>query len=82
MPGPYKGFPRGGSCRPQATDEGGVRGSLPFTGTGLGRGLGHLPPKGKAFKCYPKNVGNCASSFSIARPRWLMASFSSGVSWA
>ena len=30
----------------------------------------------------PDNGGNCASSFSIARPRWLMASFSSGVSWA
>ena len=90
MPGPYKGFPRGGSCRPQATDEGRVHGSLPFTGTrrkaaphpASGGASATFPPKGKAFTCHPKNAGNCASSFSIARPRWLMASFSSGVSWA
>lgn len=89
MPGPYKGFPRGGgSCRPQATDEGRVHGGFPLTGTRR-KAAPHpvsvgasatFPPKGEG--CYPKNSGSFSASFSIARPLWLMASFSAGVSWA
>ena len=30
----------------------------------------------------PRNPGSCCSSTASALPRWLMASFSSGVSWA
>ena len=55
----YKGFPIGGSC-PQS---GLMRGELTavtrlwaataaFPSSGLGRGLGHLPPKGKALSNY------------------------------
>ena len=29
-----------------------------------------------------RNPGSCCSSTASALPRWLMASFSSGVSWA
>ena len=55
MPGPYKGFSRGGSCRPQATDEGRVHGSFPFTGTrrkaarhpASGGAYGQPSPKGE-----------------------------------
>ena len=55
MPGPYKGFPLGGSCRPQATDEGGVRGSLPFTGTR--RKAAPHPASGGASATFPKEEG-------------------------
>ena len=34
------------------------------------------------FSFYFRNSGNSFSSFASATPRWLMASFSSGVSWA
>ncbi len=88
MPGPYKGFPRGGKLSPQATDEGRVHGSFPLTGTRR-KAAPHpasvgasatFPQKGEGF--YPKNSGSFSASFSIARPLWLMASFSAGVSWA
>ena len=55
LPGPYKGFPLGGSCRPQATDEGGVRGSLPFTGTR--RKAAPHPASGGASATFPKEEG-------------------------
>ena len=36
----------------------------------------------KSFYFSAKNSGSCFSSSARALPRWLMASFSSGVSWA
>ena len=51
-----KRLPLRGKLSPQVTDEGRLCGSNPLTGNrgraaliGLGRGLGHLPPRGKAF---------------------------------
>ncbi len=85
---PLQRLPLREGLRPQATDEGRVHGSFPLTGTRR-KAAPHpasvgasatFPPKGEGF--YPKNAGSFSASFSIARPLWLMASFSAGVSWA
>ena len=77
MPGPYKGFPRGAEF-PVV-----YRSRVPAARLPLIRPrAGPRPPSPKGEGFYPKNSGSFSSSFSIARPRWLMASFSSGVSCA
>ena len=74
MPDPYKGFPRGAAAaRKQA-----MAAAPPL----IRPRSGPRPPSPKGEGFYPKTAGSFSSSFSIARPLWLMASFSSGVSWA
>ena len=36
----------------------------------------------ESLQAFSKNSGSCLSIWASALPRWLMASFSSGVSWA